>query len=173
MACQFLGSGIRTQPASSTGCAQPRCEYVRYCFAEGPFASSRWRQKVPLFCPLSARLHAVALHARARSSVEHSIFKKSTLLDRIPWFVVGYGFFLSSSSQTSAPRGAKSASTRCTTAAVGSLGPRPSTCPAAPKVRECVRKDSRNSLSSPEVGKRAKGDAGAVERARPLTAVIA
>ena len=56
---------VHESRSSCTECARPLCEYVRYCFAEGPFASSRWRQKVPLFCPLSARLHAVALHARA------------------------------------------------------------------------------------------------------------
>ena len=90
--------------------------------------------------------------SRGCSSVEHSIFMKKHSV-RSDFLVRGRGSawmaaFLSSSSQTSAPRGAKSGSTRGIIAAAGSLGPLPSTCPAAPKVREFVRKVARNSLAS-------------------------
>ena len=97
---------------------------------------------------------------------------KSILLDRISWFVVGVApewqpfsrLLLKRPPLVEPSREVRGASSpqRGRWDRIRALSP------AAPKVRACVRKVARNSLSSPEVGKRAKGDAGAVERARRL-----
>ena len=84
---------------------------------------------------------------------------KSTLLDRISWFVVGVApgwqpfcrLLLKRPPLVEPSREEGSTggiSSDIAAGAAGSLGPLPSTCPAAPKVREFVRKVARNSLAS-------------------------
>ena len=97
---------------------------------------------------------------------------KSVLLDRISWFVVGAApgwqpfsrLLLKRPPLVEPSREVR----RVSSPQWGRWDRVRALSPAAPKVRECVRKVARNSLSSPEVGKRAKGDAGAVVRSSRL-----